>query len=513
MDVTSENLRLVLGIKLKQLRNDRNLSLKELSEQTDLSISYLSEIEKGKKYPKPEKIMSLARALNTTFDELVTLKVDESLDPITAVFNSSAIREFPFALFGIEPQSLMDLFSNSPVKAGALLRTLLEILRGYDMSVEHFMLSALRSYQKMHLNYFEDLEEAADRFMAENKWKHRLPVPTEQFERTLISRYNYDIDETSLAEYWELQKFRSVLLNTGQHASRPRLLLNSKLVPRQKAFIYGRELGYSYLGLTERALTSSWVKVESFEQVLNNFKASYFAGALLMHRDAMQKDLAKMFQKRQWDAAGFLALLDRYDVTPEMFLYRMTEIVPKFFGLSEIHFMRFSHETESGQINLTKFLNMSHGFTPYGLSLNEHYCRRWLPVSMLTKQHHNIATTDPRHPLVQVQRAQFTERDEEYFVISLARRFALKPSYHTTVSIGLLMNKDFKDIVRFWDDPTIEKVQVNETCERCSLSERACKDRVVPPTIYEKDLRQRVREKVLAKVIGNGVQRKPKSRR
>ena len=56
----------------------------------------------------------------------------------------------------------MDLFSASPKNAGALLKTFLEIIRGYDMSVEQFILAALRSYQKMQHNYFEDLEEAAN---------------------------------------------------------------------------------------------------------------------------------------------------------------------------------------------------------------------------------------------------------------------------------------------------------------------------------------------------------------
>jgi XRE family transcriptional regulator, fatty acid utilization regulator len=503
-----ENLRIVLGIKLKQLRTEKKLSLKDLSEQTELSISYLSEIEKGKKYPKPEKIMALARALDTSFDELVTLKVDESLDPLAAVLNSAAMREFPFQLFGIEPQGIMELFAHSPAKAGALLRTFTEILHGYDMRVEQFMLSALRSFQKMHLNYFEDLEEAAEAFIAEEKWKYRIPAPTEQFAKTLQSKYAYEIDESTLGEYWELQKFRSVLLNSGPHAHTPRLLLNTKLVPRQKAFIYGRELGYNYLNLVERALTSSWVKVESFDQVLNNFKASYFSGALLMPRDAVVKDLTKLFQKKQWDSALLLSSMEKYDVTPEMFIYRMTELLPKFLGLSELHFMRVSHDLSSGTLKMTKFLNLSQDFMPYGLELNEHYCRRWLPIAVLKREQQKISAHGPHKPVVALQRAFFVESQQEYFVITLARPFALQPSYHSSVSIGFLMNAAFKETVRFWNDPAIERINVNETCERCGLSAAHCRDRVAEADVYEKALRQRQREKILARLIGTGIQKR-----
>ncbi|MGH7601335.1 MAG: helix-turn-helix domain-containing protein, partial [bacterium] len=66
MNMSGDELRLILGIKLKQLRQERSYSLKDLTEKTGLSLSYLSEIENGKKYPKPEKIIQIAQALGTT---------------------------------------------------------------------------------------------------------------------------------------------------------------------------------------------------------------------------------------------------------------------------------------------------------------------------------------------------------------------------------------------------------------------------------------------------------------
>ena len=71
MDVNPTNLRLILGVKLRQLRNERDLSLSELAEKSGMSVSYLSEIEKGKKYPTPDKIIQLANAMSISFDDLV----------------------------------------------------------------------------------------------------------------------------------------------------------------------------------------------------------------------------------------------------------------------------------------------------------------------------------------------------------------------------------------------------------------------------------------------------------
>ena len=62
MSVNEEKLRFILGFKLKNLRQVADLSLKEASSIAGISISYLSEIEKGKKYPKTEKLLALASA-------------------------------------------------------------------------------------------------------------------------------------------------------------------------------------------------------------------------------------------------------------------------------------------------------------------------------------------------------------------------------------------------------------------------------------------------------------------
>jgi len=72
MSVNKENIKIIFGLKLKQARTEKRLSLAKLSESSGLSISYLNEIEKGKKYPKPDKIQSISIALGLNFDEMVS---------------------------------------------------------------------------------------------------------------------------------------------------------------------------------------------------------------------------------------------------------------------------------------------------------------------------------------------------------------------------------------------------------------------------------------------------------
>ena len=68
MMIEDEYIRLIFGLKLNQIRTEKNLSLFGLSKLTGLSKSYLNEIEKGKKYPKTDKIIILSEKLEVSYD-------------------------------------------------------------------------------------------------------------------------------------------------------------------------------------------------------------------------------------------------------------------------------------------------------------------------------------------------------------------------------------------------------------------------------------------------------------
>lgn len=487
MKLTSENLRYILGLKLNQVRQGKKLSLKELADKTNLSISYLSEIEKGKKYPKPEKIIAIAEALDISFESLVSLKVDENLNPLKDFMDTPFMREFPFDLFGISQHDVLNLLTESPQKANAFIRTIWDVGHLYDMKVEQFLFAALRSYQKMNLNYFPEIEESAKKFIDENNCDISQSLKKEKFEEILKTKYGYVIDEETLGNHPSLCSFRSIYVNSHPQ----RLLINKKLLPSQKAFILARELGYRYLSLKEREQTSAWIKVESFDQVLNNFKASYFAGALLINEKSIINDLKTFFNEPKWNGKNFLAIMNKYDATPEMFIYRIGHIIPKFFGLEEVHYLRFNNKTGSNNFRLVKELNMSPVIAPRSIGLNEHYCRRWLSINLLNKLTEKQKKGSYKETMIAAQRAKFIESDASFFTISLARRLVLNPDTNSSMIIGFLINDNFKKKVKFWNDSAIKDTLINETCERCGLTEKECSDRAAPPIIYEQKKKQK----------------------
>ena len=494
MAANSDHLRFILGLKLRTLRHERGDSLKTVAEESGLSVSYLSEIEKGKKYPKPDKLIDLAEALDVTYDELVSLSVKDALSPLKDVFSSSFIEEFPFEVFGLVSQDVFSLVSDEPERAGALIRTFLEVGRTYDMQVEHFLFAALRSYQQMHGNYFGELEEAAASFRERQGWTDGRPPAPDTLRDLLVSEYGYELDLDTLADHPELSGFRTVYVDGAP----PTLVVNSDLMPIQRAFLYAREIGYCELGIDERPRTSSWLQVESFEPLLNNFRASYFAGAVILNEEALLGDLERLFNAETWDPAQVRACMDRYNATPEMLQYRLTELVPEHFGLEDFFFLRFYNEPGSPDFHLNKALNMSDVPVPHGVGLSEHYCHRWPAIKLLQRlaaeQAEGSLTTAPSEPpRVRAQRSYFLNEEAEYFVLSVARPLALRPGTNSCVSIGFLMNETFRDRIACWQDEAIPQVDVNLTCERCPLPRDACADRVAPPTLYEDEQAQQRR--------------------
>ena len=88
MSINNQNSKIIFGLKVKQLRAEKQLSSAALAELAGLSVSYLNEIEKGKKKPRKDKISQLADVLNCTYDELVSSDIVGSSAP--SIFDSKA---------------------------------------------------------------------------------------------------------------------------------------------------------------------------------------------------------------------------------------------------------------------------------------------------------------------------------------------------------------------------------------------------------------------------------------
>ena len=499
MPPSEQNLRFILGLKLNQLRKQQAFSLKELAGRAGIAISYLNEIEKGKKYPKPEKILSLAKALGVSFDDLVSLHLGEKLHPLSGVLKSGILQEIPLEVFGLTPTGLLAMMSEEPQKISALFDTFVKIARRFDVKIEHLLLAAMRSHVEQNKNYFEDIEQAVEKFRVAQGWERRRMPDLVQLREHLIKSCGYSVDERTLAKHPELRDLRAITLQGD--TAHPRLLLNPRLGDWQRAFLLAREIGHQVLGQREAVTTSPIVKVDSFEQLLRNFRASYFAGALLLNRELLVADMREFFTRPTWDGAALIEIKRKYQATPEMFFHRLSQIVPRFFGLEQMYFVRFDHRRGTSQVRIGKELHYQRMHASHSIGVDEHYCRRWISLRALQSFEAQQAAGGSTATVAGAQRSRFTVTQDEYFSIALAHHQNLDTGMNSCVTIGFQMNDALKSAVRFWDDPALAMQTVGDTCERCGITD--CAERAVTANLLDRDLQHAKQLAALARLAGS----------
>ncbi len=478
----NDHIRLLFGLKLRQLRLDAKLSVSELANRSGLAVSYISEIEKGRKYPKADKIAALANALGAEYDTLVSLKLSKHLEPIADLLRSKFLTEIPLDLFGIDASDLLELLAEAPIKVSAMIRTLVDVAQGYNMSVERLYLTMLRSYQELHDNYFADIEAEADRFLAEFT-TGELSVTDALLTNLLKTRYQIHIQEFSPVQRPELASVRAVFKSTTPTATAGMLHLNASLAPAQRLFVLAREVGFLHLNAKTRSKTYPPTETESFEQVLTNARASYFAGAVLIRRDVLIRNVTDFFAQPDWDNDRFLALIADSGATPEQFFYRLSNVLPQYFGIDQLFFYRFNHEAGQPTFKLTKEMHLSRTQGPSGF-VDEHFCRRWVAITSLQELSILQKDDDFNGPLCRAQRSTYADTGQEFLIISVAHAYRPEVAENMSVSMCFAVNDTLRSQMAFLDSPALLHRTVNEACERCGLFD--CRERVAAPSVLQK---------------------------
>ena len=492
---TTQHQRIIFGLKVRQFRQEKGWNFDELSKHTGISISYLNEIEKGKKYPQPANQDKLAEALGVAPDFLRSPELTKQFAPLGDLLQSNFLNELPLDLFGIELQQVVEIIARAPDRVNAFISALLEIARNYSLRDENFFFAALRAYQELRNNYFQEIEDAADAFVQ----KYHLPedggVPAAMLAQLLETQYHYSIDGQKIAKHPELQSLRSIY-----NPHKKLLLLNSRLNESQRAFQLAKELGFNVLELKDRPLTSSFLRVKSFEETLNNYKAAYFAVAILINRQAFARDIDAFFKQDKWNSNTLIQLMAKYQASPEV-LFQRFNLLTKDFRLDKVFFLRFIHDLDRNGFDMDKELHLNRRHQPHASGLNEHYCRRWLSLTMLQQlREHQQHSDNAGLMLTGVQRASFLDTGEEYLCIAVAKPGYPSVGRNVSVTLGVLLDAHAKRTIHFWDDPAIPQITVNVTCQRCNLL--SCAERAAPPTVILKREERHQMQALLEKLTG-----------
>ena len=341
----------------------------------------------------------------------------------------------------------------------------------------------------MHFNYFEDIELVVSQYRNENNIGEIQALTADRLADLLERLYNYDIDKGGLDLYPELKNIRSLYIPKSKT-----LLLNGSMTSNQLAFQFGKELGFNYLKLKERANTSSLLKIRSFEEVLSHFKAAYFSAALLLPLNPVQSRLERFFAKKVFDKEEILGLINDYGASPEMVFQRMTNILPSKMGIRSIYFFRFMSQEGSINYKVDKELHLDGNHHPHSNKMDEIYCRRWLSIRLMEQIKKNGSKTE-----IEAQISQYYGTDDEYLILSHVRRDHQEGTKTVGLSLGILLDKNNRKKIGFLEDPSLGKRIVNTTCERCPMED--CKERIAPPVKYQQRQENKRIDKVLETLL------------
>ncbi len=467
MQVLDEHqFKLILGLKIQEERKNSELSLQELAQQTGLSKSYLNEIEKGKKYPKPDKLQLIAHALDVEFEYLAAPKLEGKLEAVYNLITSPVLQSVPLDFFGIQPGAVADLIAKAPDRVRALFRTVLDLGQHYNISRERLYFAVLQSYQEMHWNYFPKLEAWSEQQLL---WMGR-GVQLKDVEQRLQERgltVQYEWPEA----FHEFGDLRSLLGPQG------RLYIREELSDPQKIFILLKELYYLEHGVESRPRTFPWITFETFDEVLHNFEAGYAAGAVLLPKLQLAKTLNELLvHPTNGDLQLLLQWIAAHPTGTETLLQRMTNILPGMLGMKHLFFLRLTAGVHLPKI--TKQLHLLQQWNAYEIKSNEHYCARWLSMKLLSGEDG-----------AQVQLSQYPD-GAEYLVIGAPKR----SNNQESIALGLLLDRGTKRKLHVeWD--RIEKVKVGHTCERCPIAD--CQERLAPSDLLEESQREERLKKAL----------------
>jgi hypothetical protein len=305
----------------------------------------------------------------------------------------------------------------------------------------------------MHDNYFEDLEDVVAAFNQEFSFDPHPAVSNTRLESILKEHYHYSIKETDFKEYPHLSSFRAITI-PGKDSNL--LMIHNTLSDQQRAFYYAREIGFQYMKITERPYTASWLKVDSFDTLLNNFKASYFAGALIINRNFLKEDMEAFFKLKKWDGAQFMALAKKYNASPEMFLHRLTNILPKYFGINQLFFIRHSSQaSDPEQKELTKELHLSRTQNKYYQNISEQLYRRYISDRVVRYLERKRKSASNQELMITAIRSRFFEKGNEYFCITILNHPSALSNNDSSLTIGFVVTDSVKNKIAFMDDPDV----------------------------------------------------------
>ena len=101
-----------LGQRIRELREERDISLREVAKRLGVTAAFLSDIELGRRYPSDKVLSDLARELGTSLEDLRNHDTRAPVEGLKRLANSNPLYGIAFRKVidrGVTPEELLKL--------------------------------------------------------------------------------------------------------------------------------------------------------------------------------------------------------------------------------------------------------------------------------------------------------------------------------------------------------------------------------------------------------------------
>ncbi|MGN8027579.1 helix-turn-helix domain-containing protein [Microbacterium sp. 22242] len=354
-DMAEEVDALTIGRRIRQLRAARGMTLEQLAAAIDRAPSQVSMIETGKREPKLTQLQAIARALDTTIDQLLAEgPLDERAAMEIAV--ERAMKGQTFQALGIAPFRIAKTVPDEALQALLALHGEIDRLRDERAATPEEARRAnveLRHLMRSQDNHFADLEKKAAEILA--AVRHPGGPLTQRSASDIAAHLGFTLHYAPDLP----QSTRSVA-----DLAHGRLYLSSR-VPGK-----GDARAAVLQALSSRILGHA--EPRSYAEFLRQrVETNYLTGALLMPEEHLVPVLKDAKERR---AISIEDLRDAYSVSYETAAHRFTNLATRHLDIP-VHFLKVH---ESGTITKA-YENDDVNFPTDRLGSIEGQmcCRRW----------------------------------------------------------------------------------------------------------------------------------------
>jgi predicted transcriptional regulator/DNA-binding XRE family transcriptional regulator len=326
-DTAEEVDALTIGRRIRQLRTARGMTLEQLATEIDRAPSQVSMIETGKREPKLTQLQAIARALDTTIDQILAeTPLDERSGMEIAV--ERAMKGQTFQALGIAPFRIAKTVPDEALRALLALHGEIERLRDERSATPEEARRAnleLRHLMRNQDNHFADLEQKAAEILA--AVRHPGGPLTQRTASDIAAHLGFTLHYAPDLP----QSTRSVA-----DLAHGRLYLSSRVPGKGDARTAVLQ------ALSSRILGHS--EPRSYAEFLRQrVETNYLTGALLMPEEHLVPVLKDAKQRR---AISIEDLRDAYSVSYETAAHRFTNLATRHLDIP-VHFLKVH---ESGTI-------------------------------------------------------------------------------------------------------------------------------------------------------------------